>query len=218
MDNRLKHVLRLVTLFHPEHYLGCKSVELISNPHHVRPRKKSHERRKVQNVKYGFPIKSQIMDDGTEREGSGDAVERYRDKSIRGALLDAFVNGMYGALAVLIYVPDEIRKAKWRCELRTLEDWRIQLQDQYPEGFDSLPETVRLRDEDFNILWKNVRESSLRVCGFWVNPSHSLNFPGGKDINIVLGPIKGRQLSPATFRAIPDAGRCWIEYSEDVKH
>ncbi len=217
MATRVKDVLRFVTVWHPEDYLRCKAVDLQLKPHHTRPRAVSTDRRKYQHDKEGFELKPQFMDDGTERVGHGSPVERYRGLSIPGKLLLPFFDHAFRPEPILIYVPDEVEgKAKWRCELRTIVDWRIQLQDQYPDGFEMLPAEVRLSDTDLRVLWDSLRASTFRITGLWVNPSHSLELPNRRALNLGLGPIRGHLLRPADLEVSSDDKRCWIEYTKDI--
>ncbi len=215
MANRVKDILRFVTVWHPENYLRCKVLDLRSKPHHVRPRALSDKRRKNQEEKDGFEVKLQPMDDGIVRIGHGNEVKRYRGTSISGQQLLPFMQGLSRPEPMLIYVPDEVReKAKWKCELRTMADWCIQLQDSYPDGFENLPEKVRLDTNESTIFWRTLRESTLLIRGLWVNPSHNLKLPNNRAINLVLGPIQGHQPRPADLKIFSGNGRCWIEYAE----
>jgi hypothetical protein len=182
------------------------------------------------------------MDDraGTRRIGHGSEIDEYRDKSILGEQLLPFMNVVSGRQPMLIYVPDEVpTKSKWKCELRTMEEWRLQLENQckalaHPNapsslkhkvdgrivqaataGFDSVADTMRLEKNDSTIFWETLRGSTLRICGLWVNPTYSEeNNPNNRAMNLVLAP--GYDLPSADLEILADAGRCWIEYTEQV--
>ena len=218
MANRVKDIIGLVTVWHPEFFLGCRTSNLLSKPHYIRLRAKSDERREKQRNQDGFEVRQQIMDDGTVREGHGTAVKRYRNTSIRGEQLLPFIEGVPPELRpepLLIYVKDEeTGKSRWKCELRCMSDWRIQFQDLYPDGLESLPETMRLESKDSDVFWATLRASTLRICGLWVNPTSEVGVPNNRCLNLVLGPIQGHKIRPADLRILAEQGESWIEYTE----
>jgi hypothetical protein len=243
MANRVKDILRFVTVEHPERYLpGVAAQQLRSKPHYKRPRALSNWLRQLQQERDGFEIHLQPMDDRerTIRRGHGRPIEQYRGKSILGKQLLPFMNVVCGRQPMLVYVPDDVaHKSKWKCELRTLEEWRFQLEwhckalahpDAPPDlkhkvderiveapmaGFDSVVETMRLDTNDSTKFWETLQTSTLRVCGLWVNPTYSgENNPNNRAVNLVLGP--GYDLPPADLEILAEAGRCWIQYTAQL--
>ena len=217
MQIQVNRVLRIVTVWHPEDLFPCRTSELKSMPYLERKLAETKRRRELQRQRDGILSKPQPMSGGIVRIGSGNEVEHYRNKSICGEQLKPFVEGTLRPEPVLIYVPDEVKpKSKWKCELRTIPNWRILLQDEHPDGFDVLPDKVRINPAMSELLWNSLLSSTFRVCGFWVNPSRRDEIPHGEAINLVLGPIGGDQLQPADLRLYSEEERCWIEYAEDL--
>src|SRR5438309_1648438 len=105
MANRVKDILRFVTVWHPDHYLGCEAADLRSKPHYKRPRALSNWLRQLQQERDGFERRLQPMDDraGTVRIGHGSEIKRYRGKSILGEQLLPFMNVVCGRQPMLVY-------------------------------------------------------------------------------------------------------------------
>lgn len=163
------HRLGLVTIFHPNVFLGCDAPELRDLPHATRMRAV-----RTGNVeRAGLPISVQYIGKRSVM-GNGKEVIAHRDTWISGDRIVGFL-----AEPRLICIPDEqSRRPRWRLEFR--RNW--------PEEDPPLGQAPR------DLLFSAIASSWMTVKGLWINPNIDPTRDNPEWVNLVLAPCSTEAL------------------------
>jgi hypothetical protein len=171
------YTVGLVTIFHPNQFLGCSSAALGSYPHAVRYR--SERTKRVEQA--GVPFQMQYLEDHLVIS-NGKEIMSCRDTIVDGSVLVGYLGDPR-----LVRIPDEKPpRPKWR-----LEFWM-----HWPE--DDPPLQVGTR----TALRTAIGQSRMRVRGVWVNPRIDVRWPDEEWVNLVVGPCSAQasqQFLPTSF-------------------
>jgi hypothetical protein len=169
------HVVGLVTLFHPDRFLGCSATALRDYPYAIRYRAERIKRVREAKV----PSKIQYLDDHAVI-GNGVEAREYHDTVVDGSSIVEFLLDPR-----LLRIPDEQPgRPKWRMEFRR----------QWPADDPPLTRAT------LATLHSTLSQSQLRIRGIWVNPSIDSNWPNANWVNLVFGPCS--QEAASRFRIV----------------
>ena len=217
MLQNTREMLRLVTVWHPDHFLQCSSADLESKPHFVRTRELSNRRRVEQAESFrkrGIHLRTQVLSSGNITAGFGKEVKEAKRSSMHGSELKKFQLQTRRPVPVLVRVPDEeAPRAKWKIELRTLDDWQHNLREVFPTGFLEIPSEVALPPNEQAIFWLGITESSLHVNGLWINPTGYPHFPRDFGANLVLGPRPAQPQKSTRVRLVEYGDWCEVDWT-----
>jgi hypothetical protein len=183
-----KHVVGLVTLFHPDIYLS----NVHKLPHIDRTRaamtSKLHELEKAGKVRLHPDYRDAPFVD------SGSQIRPFKNRLVRGS---EYANLL--AEPRIIHTPDEPNpKAKWKVEFR--REW--------PDETGRMDETVVGR------LTHAIRSSSQVIVGLWVNPTVSVEkFSEPYWVNLVVSAVKQVTNAPyAPVRFFSSGQGLWCDW------
>lgn len=199
--------LSLITLWHPEHWLGLgirNADELRRYPHVLTDRRTKEERRKAEAQARGIHIQKDMIHGG-EINNTGLAIDKYRYTIFSDSV--ALSECLHKMDIRLIYTAEQRPQSKWKFEARY--DW----------GVDSKPLP---RSVVYTICDAIKANGRLSIRQLWLNPTKA-RF-GGLRIpqivleqpymaNLVLGPLNSHEPHrPARIRISENQGAWWVDY------
>lgn len=196
--------LTLLTMFHPDYWLGVKAEELWKLPHIRRDRKKIEENRKEHAAKHNLEITTTQFHD-RPITNLGNSIDRLRRTSLDD--LDGITRCVSDMKMRLLIYDEQGSQSRFRFECRY--DWG--------SDANSLDDTIirkvcdRILDDkkvSVRQLWINKKSAR-----FGILPLPKVLEDEPLNANLVVGPIEKKDtLRPSKITILRQEGVWWLRY------